>query len=207
MRTFWTSVVLVAVALVLVGPRAEAGRRVAEKKQPAAPPGEPKAAVVTGYGETKPAARASALREAQDWLEEELRDQLRPEQMLPRKSLDEAYLRAKGALEEELKEPVADANAAWAMKYKVTLTQDFVRSALKDARDEWVSYESQARKEGAAARQRLMLTALGGALAVLLVVTGYLRLEEATRGYYTALLRVGAVGLLLLAALALVMLS
>ena len=38
----------------------------------------------------------------------------------------------------------------------------------------------------------LLARVLGGALAVLLVVAGYLRLEEATRGYYTKLLRLAA---------------
>jgi hypothetical protein len=41
--------------------------------------------------------------------------------------------------------------------------------------------------------------------AVLLVITGYLRLEEATKGYYTTLLRVAAIGVLVATAIGLVM--
>jgi hypothetical protein len=47
-------------------------------------------------------------------------------------------------------------------------------------------------------RQRQWLTArvLAGVVALLLVCGGYLRLEEATRGYYTRLLRLAALGTL-----------
>ncbi len=37
---------------------------------------------------------------------------------------------------------------------------------------------------------------LAGVTALLLVAIGYLRLEEATKGYYTGLLRLSALGLL-----------
>jgi hypothetical protein len=47
-------------------------------------------------------------------------------------------------------------------------------------------------------RQRWMGLTLGGVVALLLVGIGYLRLEEATKGYYTGLLRVSAVGILAL---------
>ena len=40
--------------------------------------------------------------------------------------------------------------------------------------------------------------ALGSLVALFLVVFGYLRLEELTRGYYTLLLRLGAVGVVLM---------
>jgi hypothetical protein len=45
-------------------------------------------------------------------------------------------------------------------------------------------------------RQWLMARVLAGAVALLLVCAGYLRLEEATRGYYTRLLRLVAFGAL-----------
>jgi hypothetical protein len=44
-------------------------------------------------------------------------------------------------------------------------------------------------------RQLLLARLLAAAVAVLLVITGYLRLEHATRGYYTTLLRLAAVGI------------
>jgi hypothetical protein len=45
-------------------------------------------------------------------------------------------------------------------------------------------------------RQWLAARALGGFVALLLVCGGYMRLEEATRGYYTRLLRLAAFGVL-----------
>ena len=38
---------------------------------------------------------------------------------------------------------------------------------------------------------------LGGVVCLLLVVGGYLRLEEATKGYYTRLLRLTAIAVLI----------
>jgi hypothetical protein len=46
------------------------------------------------------------------------------------------------------------------------------------------------------AREWLVAKVLGGLLALLIAVAGYFRLEEATRGYYTNWLRLGALGLL-----------
>jgi hypothetical protein len=54
-----------------------------------------------------------------------------------------------------------------------------------------------------AARQPILLRLLGAAVALLLVVTGYLRLEHATRGYSTKLLRLAAFVALAVAAAAL----
>ena len=48
-------------------------------------------------------------------------------------------------------------------------------------------------------RHLLLARVLGGAVAVLLVLAGYLRLEDATRGYYTRLLRLAAIALVALA--------
>jgi hypothetical protein len=45
-------------------------------------------------------------------------------------------------------------------------------------------------------RHLILARILGGLVAMLLVLGGYLRLEEATRGYYTSLLRLSAVGVL-----------
>jgi hypothetical protein len=50
----------------------------------------------------------------------------------------------------------------------------------------------EARHQVMTARHGLLARVLAGALAVVLVCAGYLRLEELTRGYYTLLLRAGA---------------
>jgi hypothetical protein len=53
--------------------------------------------------------------------------------------------------------------------------------------------------------QRLLLAAriLAGLVVLALVVAAYIRLEEATRGYYTVLLRLTAGGVVMLAAVGL----
>ena len=48
--------------------------------------------------------------------------------------------------------------------------------------------------------------ALGSLVALFLVVFGYLRLEELTRGYYTTLLRLGAAGVMLMTVMGLFLL-
>jgi hypothetical protein len=58
-------------------------------------------------------------------------------------------------------------------------------------------------------QQRHVLTgkALAGLVALLVVIAGYLRLEDLTRGYYTRLLRLGALVLLLLVGAGLLMVA
>jgi hypothetical protein len=60
-----------------------------------------------------------------------------------------------------------------------------------------------ARQDRMQQRQLLAARVLAGLVALLVVATGYLRLEDATRGYYTTLLRLGAGGALALVAAAL----
>jgi hypothetical protein len=46
-------------------------------------------------------------------------------------------------------------------------------------------------------RHLLLARVLGGVVCLLIVVGAYLRLEEATKGYYTRLLRLTAIGILI----------
>jgi len=174
--------------------------------------------VVTGYGETAVAARANALYEAQDWLEHELRAELKPGWSVPRRLLEPAYLEKMGVINVKEADPpsrvplrdvkdVKDDDAAMQQQYKVTLTPQYAKAVLKEAREEWVAHEQQERQSHAVVRQHVLLRVLGGVLALLLVVAGYLRLEEATRGYYTALLRAAALGVLAMVVLGLLMIG
>jgi hypothetical protein len=52
--------------------------------------------------------------------------------------------------------------------------------------------QEEARQQRVAQRQHWLSVGLAGFIALLLVGAGYLRLEEATKGYYTGLLRVTA---------------
>lgn len=84
------------------------------------------------------------------------------------------------------------ANAAIVARYRVALTPRFLEAAHKAVRVERMQD-----------RHAVLLRLLGGALVVLLVTTGYLRLEDMTRGYATALLRVAAAAVVALAGLGL----
>jgi hypothetical protein len=57
-------------------------------------------------------------------------------------------------------------------------------------------FREEARKHRLGGRMKTAGVVLAGMIALLLVGGGYLRLEEATKGYYTTLLRVGAVTVL-----------
>jgi hypothetical protein len=73
---------------------------------------------------------------------------------------------------------------------QVTISQ-FARDDFQ--RQERV-YQVKKRQDRAAARQGVLIRVLAGLVAVLTAVACYLRLEDATKGYYTTLLRLAAVG-------------
>jgi hypothetical protein len=71
----------------------------------------------------------------------------------------------------------------------------------KEARVELTSkflgdMQEQVRSERSKTRQFVLARVLVGLVVVLLTVMGYLKLEEATRGYYTLLLRLAVAGIL-----------
>jgi hypothetical protein len=55
------------------------------------------------------------------------------------------------------------------------------------------SYQAKQRHDRSAGRQGILARVLVGVIAVLVAVACYLRLEDATKGYYTTLLRLAAV--------------
>ena len=81
---------------------------------------------------------------------------------------------------------------AWQVVFRVDVTTPKLQELRKLAMHQALLHRLQQRHKSVA----LVLAAV---VALLLVVAGYLRLEEATRGYYTGLLRLGAAALLLLA--------
>jgi hypothetical protein len=78
------------------------------------------------------------------------------------------------------------------VKMKLTITTEQARAIQK-----------QAQQQRMKSRQWLSLLGLGGLVCLLGVVGGYLRLEEATKGYYTRRLRIAAISLFILIALGL----
>ena len=77
---------------------------------------------------------------------------------------------------------------------KATLLVNLLPEDVKKLRE-------QARQQRVQERQHGLGIILSGVIALLLVAVGYLRLEEATKGYYTGLLRLSALGTLLLTGL------
>jgi hypothetical protein len=129
-----------------------------------------------------------ALAKAQDAVVELLRKQLGceppEEQTDPEHLVDLGVVKPQG--DPEPRELHGERGVV--VRYKVQLTAGYVAEVRVAAR-------TQRQVE------RLWLLARGLAVAVvlLLVVAGYLRLEELTRGYYTALLRLAAVVVVALA--------
>ena len=74
------------------------------------------------------------------------------------------------------------------------MQEAFVDVRLTDQQEK--ELRTEARTDRQKGRLRTAGMALAGLMALLLVGGGYLRLEEATKGYYTTLLRVAALGIL-----------
>jgi hypothetical protein len=155
---------------------------------PATQPTTPteKAWVVTGYGLTIEDAHNDALRravnEVHDYLKEYHPDLDRP--------LTPAYLTSSGIArfvgkEEPLQSP--NVGQAWRVRVQLEMTPEQV-TKLYDL----------ARKDRMGPRHHLALLVLFGLCSALVVAMVYLRLETATRGYSTGLLRLVAATVLAL---------
>jgi hypothetical protein len=198
MRSTWFLATLAAGLVLVAGVRLStcgaAPRKSARKAAPAvkAPVEQGPSEIVDGYGPTARDARARAIENAQDRVAELLRKEAGdPTWQPPAEQLDPEYLERFGVIAEAdkpVKTTIRGAEAVVA-RYKVQLTDEYFHAVQKVARQERVF-----------TRDMGLFRLLGGVLAVLLVVTGYLRLEEMTRGYATQLLRLGAVAVLGLAA-------
>jgi hypothetical protein len=131
-----------------------------------------------GFG---PRAEDLALEKARDWLVENARLDWTP---------DPEYLRRRGLVHPI--EPTAEDKAS---AHKVG-DEEPVRLELAVTRDQAEDLYKVAREQRMVPRHLLVARILAAVLAVVLVAGGYLRLEEATRGYYTLLLRAAAVAVL-----------
>jgi hypothetical protein len=155
-----------------------------------------------GYGKTKEDAHAMAGEHARAWVVQYLADHhtggdLGWEPSLP-------FLEEKGAVQyDPVKETTGiDGETAYEATAHVRLTADHLREMQEEVRK-----VQEKAKEGVV-RQREFLAGLvlAGLVVVLLVVASYIKLEEATRGYYTLLLRLAAGGVVLLTVVGLTLL-
>ncbi len=90
--------------------------------------------------------------------------------------------------------------------YRVLLRVEVSPKELEKIKDKEIEHQRALRLERARERQQILVRLLAGIVAVLIAVASYLRLEDATKGYYTTLLRVVAVAFvaLVVAGLALI---
>jgi hypothetical protein len=90
--------------------------------------------------------------------------------------------------------------------YEATAHVDVSDAKLSKIQDQIDEARKQALEPAVSWRHTFVGRALGSLVALFLVVFGYLRLEELTRGYYTTLLRLGAAGVMLMTVMGLFLL-
>jgi hypothetical protein len=195
----WTGWLVLLVLVLIAGNvrvsfTEAAGRGRAPKKAPPAMPRsvEPDETFVEGYGETAAAADNRALVHAQERVEQLLRERFREANWRPpEKLLTVEFLTDFRVIEPQGKPKTAPGlgdEKAMVARYKVELTRDYVKEVQRIAREQRMQD-----------RHLVLARVLGGLVVLLLVLAGYLRLEDMTRGYATTMLRVAAFSLVALA--------
>jgi len=170
------------------------GRGRAPKKQPPAKPRtvDPDENIVDGFGTSANAAKERALVHAQERVEQLLQERYRETNWkLPEELLATDFLTRYGVVQAQGEPKLAPGlgdEKAMVARYKVELTRDYLQAVQRVAREQRVQD-----------RHLILARVLGGLVALLLVLAGYLRLEDMTRGYATTMLRVAAFSLVALA--------
>lgn len=150
-------------------------------------PSGPKKVVIKhefqGYGLTPKDAEANALEQGCDWLSANSNLGWTP---------TPEFLREKNMVQfGEPAEKDSDIAKEFGGRMKVVAMQ------LEITSDQARDIQKQARQERMVSRHLLLARILGGLVCLLIVVGAYLRLEEATKGYYTRLLRLTAIAILI----------
>jgi hypothetical protein len=211
MRISWC---LLTAGLLALGPcvtgcharaRAPAKAKRAPKAPPRVPEEAPKVVEVDGYGRTAADAEATALENAQAEVRKELqRHFAKTGWQPPADRLQPDYLRRNEVIwAGEKKEVTIAGEPKFKAVYKVELKPAFMQELDQLAREHFLREREAARTQLMLVRHLLLARVLAGLLVVLLVVFGYLRLEAATRGYYTRALRLVAAGVVVLVGLGL----
>jgi hypothetical protein len=145
-----------------------------------------------GYGTDENSARKVAWEVAADRVRDYLANEAPDIHWTPTPTQLQARNMAR-----DLGEPFLDKKTE---HFKATVKVELTAEHLQGLRE-------QQRLQVVQQRQRLAGLGLAGAMALLAVVGGYLRLEEKTRGFYTGLLRAAAAAVLALVGVGLWMLS
>ena len=199
MRSIWVGLVVLAVLFTgLHGLRSEAGNRKmparAVKTQAETPP-DREEDIVKGYGLDAAKAREQALLKVQDRVREQLAEKLGTSWRLSEELLDPDYLvsvEVVRSLGDPVVGPTVDDQRLLVAQYHVRINRAYLQQVARAVRQQQMSD-----------RHQLAGRILIGLMAVLLVVTGYLRLEDLTRGYATTMLRAAAVVILMVVGLGL----
>ena len=160
--------------------------------------GKPKAEFVEGHGPTAAKARRVAVENAEKRVEELLGRHFAGRRWeIGQPPLDDGTLRQTGVLKEvgtPAPSPAVVFNdqPTFVAKYRVELTEEYLDKVANHVRHERV-WE----------RQGLLARILAGLVVLLLVTAGYLRLDEASGGYFTRALRLAALAVVAVAALVL----
>lgn len=140
---------------------------------------------VKGFGATDEEAREVAYQRMQEAVEELFKRSGQPLDELPSLDLIRKAAKPKGGIV-KLKEPIGGRDRE--VVYAIDLDSSF------HGNSNFLVYVSQQdRQSRAGSRMSLLGRILGFAIAFLAALASYFRLEEATKGYYTTWLRLGAV--------------
>jgi hypothetical protein len=142
---------------------------------------------VSGYGTNVKEAEPLALQEARNKVLDYLAGQSPPFRWKP----DLDYVQTNLLKEKQER----DANLDIPDMKEVILTVEVTDKTYNDMVEQDKQFRIMERKEVSKERQTLLAKLLAGLLAGLVAVAGYLRLDEATKGYYTTWLRVASVAL------------
>ncbi len=180
MRSATLLLVLSVLVAGVLGSSCEAGG----KKRPTRPAVPDPTWEVEGLAKTRDDAEANAVEKARDQVVEYLSERYgdRDWKLTPAK-LRELNVTRPAAAPEEIDLPLS--GRSWKVRLTVELTPEALGEIHKLAREQRM-----------VERHRLAARGLAGALALLLVAFGYLRLEDATKGYHTTLLRLAALTVL-----------
>jgi hypothetical protein len=186
-----TVMVLSVVSVSMAGSSCEAGRREPSKgperrnRHPEPLPAENLLLEeVQGVGKTRDEAEADALKRACEQVSKILTGQSGETIWKP----SPAFLRQAGAIR-LLGEPEAVVLPGDGENVRVKLAIELTPEVLGQVRQ-------QIRMQRMGERQRVAARGLGAIMAVLLVVFGYVKFEDLTKGYYTTLLRLMALAAL-----------
>ncbi|MCI0458478.1 MAG: hypothetical protein L0Z62_16055 [Gemmataceae bacterium] len=156
---------------------------------------------IKGRGQTVQLAKRDAVKQAQAILEDFLRKQQPPLSWSPSPGYIEKHLLTGEPVrcEEEDEEIRAGGNVftvrCWS--WPLVVTTDQLRQMAEVERAQRAREQRAERVARSAERMAGLGKVLAGLVVVLVVVVGYLRLDDWTKGYYTGWLQAGLVGVLL----------